>query len=129
MKGERVCKQSGRIGTVTKRIGNCLWVRMDDDGTEWSGGMSYWKVLPPPPRTRCLTSRNGDDAAALRFIEGRLCVLRLSIFSPRSCWRSAPDPDSPTRRARRSRKPYPSGDSMKVARHHIDIIDIDYPHC
>jgi hypothetical protein len=47
MKGKRVCsKQTGRIGTVTKRIGNCLWVRMDDDGTEWSGGKSYWKILP-----------------------------------------------------------------------------------
>jgi len=24
--------QAGRV------IGNCLWVLMDDDGTEWSGG-------------------------------------------------------------------------------------------
>ncbi len=46
MKGKRVRdKQSGRIGTVTKVIGNCLWVRMDDDGTEWSGGKSYWAVI------------------------------------------------------------------------------------
>jgi len=47
MKGKRVrAKQSGRTGTVTKAIGNCLWVRMDDDGTEWSGGKPYWKLLP-----------------------------------------------------------------------------------
>jgi hypothetical protein len=39
MKGKRVrSRPSGRTGTVTKAIGNCLWVRMDDDGTEWSGG-------------------------------------------------------------------------------------------
>jgi hypothetical protein len=67
MKGKRVCsKQTGRIGTVTKRIGNCLWVRMDDDGTEWSGGKSYWKVLPSTGKVALLDQPSGDDAAALR---------------------------------------------------------------
>lgn len=47
MKGKRArSRPSRRTGTVTKAIRNCLWVRMDDDGTEWSGGKPYWKVLP-----------------------------------------------------------------------------------
>ena len=45
MKGKRVQnKQTGAYGTVTKVIGKCLWVAMDD-GTEWSGTKQYWKVL------------------------------------------------------------------------------------
>lgn len=38
-------KQTGEEGLITKVINRCLWVCMDD-GTELSGGMSYWKVLP-----------------------------------------------------------------------------------
>ncbi len=60
MKGKRVSsKQTGRTGTVTKRIGNCLWVRMDDDGTEWSGGISYWKILRPTSKAPPLEQPNG----------------------------------------------------------------------
>lgn len=45
-KGKRVVsRKTGRTGVVTKVIGNCLWVRMDDDGTEWSGGKPYWKEV------------------------------------------------------------------------------------
>lgn len=38
-------KSSGRIGTVTKTMGNCLWAKMDDDGTERSGAKQYWKTV------------------------------------------------------------------------------------
>ncbi len=47
------CQQANALTdmlTVTKAIGNCLWVRMDDDGTEWGGGKPYWKVLPAAQR-------------------------------------------------------------------------------
>jgi len=45
-KGKRViCKQTGQAGTVTKVIGRCLFVAMDD-GTEWSGGRLHWKLEP-----------------------------------------------------------------------------------
>lgn len=45
MKGKRVqCKTSGEIGTVTKVIGNCLWVAMDS-GYELSGAKQYFRVL------------------------------------------------------------------------------------
>jgi hypothetical protein len=45
MKGKRVaCKQTGEQGTVTKVIGKCLWVAMDD-GRELSGAKQYFKVL------------------------------------------------------------------------------------
>jgi len=64
MRGKRVSsKQTGRTGTVAK-IGNCLWVRMDDDGTEWSGGTSYWKVLPTTNKATRPDEPSSDDAAA-----------------------------------------------------------------
>lgn len=48
MKGKRVqCKsiRSGELGTVTKRMGNCLWVKLDS-GEEISGAVQYFKVIP-----------------------------------------------------------------------------------
>jgi hypothetical protein len=45
MIGKRVSsKKTGETGTVIKRIGNCLWVKMDN-GSEYSGARQYWKVL------------------------------------------------------------------------------------
>ena len=48
-KGRRVLhRPSGRPGVVVKSMGNCLWVKMDDDGTEWSGARQYWRPEPKP---------------------------------------------------------------------------------
>ena len=45
MKGKRVqSKSTGEKGTVTKVIGNCLWVAMDA-GHELSGAKQYFKIL------------------------------------------------------------------------------------
>ncbi len=45
MKGKRVAiKSTGETGTVTKVIGNCLWVAMDA-GHEISGARQYFKVI------------------------------------------------------------------------------------
>lgn len=44
--GRRVkSKQTGALGTITKVINRCLWVR-EDDGTEMSGASRHWIVLP-----------------------------------------------------------------------------------
>lgn len=48
MKDKRVkVKQTGELGTVTKTIGNCLWVRMDK-GHELSGAKRYFAVIKEP---------------------------------------------------------------------------------
>lgn len=52
MKGKRVqVKTTGESGTVTKVIGNCLWVRMDA-GHELSGARQYFKVIKAPNKQK-----------------------------------------------------------------------------
>jgi hypothetical protein len=39
---------------------------MDDDGTEWSGGKSYWKVLPATQQNAAPTKPKTNTAPAIR---------------------------------------------------------------